>query len=586
MSILKSNKIRFGDIFNDIRSYLSTTYAQAGDVFSPTSPYGQILTVMQSFVQMIFLYIEDAIVEMNITTASKLKSIYGLARLTGHNPTRSISSEGTIMLKWKPNVVDLNISYVIIDDKSKLTCQNNNLPYFISLGNAFGNIKINKNEKAFIPIKVIQGEIESQTKIGNGKELQSYMFVAKKPIDNENIVVTVNGEPYEIVDSLYDMKKDEKLCIVKTGISGGIDLYFGNADYGVIPPNGSNITIQYVTSDGFSGNIFGKSSSIEFKWADPATSNVGDSVDLNEYMSITIDKPFVLGSDSEPAELTKLIAPKSSRSFVLANPDNYVALLSRFNYSFVDAYTTYDDEYIADDNVVYLFLIPDIQRRLQNNTDYFTTNLENFYLDPNEKDALYKYINQTGQQVISTELEVVDPILTRYVMNIFLRIYDTANQQTIGNEITAIITEYLLKVRRRDKIPKSDLIALIENIKGIDSVNISFICEANEKSIIEGYYIQTVSSFDNIRGLMTTTQNRIIVSPGTDPNLGLDDFGDVKIGLNEFPVFRGGWYDRFSNYYEDGLSTTQYSSANIIIKEIIKDTVATKQMNQNKNALK
>ena len=586
MSILKSNKIRFGDIFNDIRSYLNTTYAQAGDVFSPTSPYGQILTVMQSFVQMIFLYIEDAIVEMNITTASKLKSIYGLARLTGHNPTRSISSEGTIMLKWKPNVVDLNISYVIIDDKSKLTCQNNNLPYFISLGNAFGNIKINKNEKAFIPIKVIQGEIESQTKIGNGKELQSYMFVAKKPIDNENIVVTVNGEPYEIVDSLYDMKKDEKLCIVKTGISGGIDLYFGNADYGVIPPNGSNITIQYVTSDGFSGNIFGKSSSIEFKWADPATSNVGDSVDLNEYMSITIDKPFVLGSDSEPAELTKLIAPKSSRSFVLANPDNYVALLSRFNYSFVDAYTTYDDEYIADDNVVYLFLIPDIQRRLQNNIDYFTTNLENFYLDPNEKDALYKYINQTGQQVISTELEVVDPILTRYVMNIFLRIYDTANQQTIGNEITAIITEYLLKVRRRDKIPKSDLIALIENIKGVDSVNISFICEVNEKSIIEGYYIQTVSSFDNIRGLMTTTQNRIIVSPGTDPNLGLDDFGDVKIGLNEFPVFRGGWYDRFSNYYEDGLSTTQYSSANIIIKEIIKDTVATKQMNQNKNALK
>ena len=180
----------------------------------------------------------------------------------------------------------------------------------------------------------------------------------------------------------------------------------------------------------------------------------------------------------------------------------------------------------------------------------------------------------------------MDPILTRYVMNIFLRIYDTANQQTIGNEITAIITEYLLKVRRRDKIPKSDLIAIIENIKGVDSVNISFICEVNEKSIIEGYYIQTVNSFDNVRGLMTTTQNRIIVSPGTDPNLGLDDFGDVKIGLNEFPVFRGGWYDRFSNYYEDGLSTTQYSSVNIIIKEIIKDTVAIKQMNQNKNALK
>jgi hypothetical protein len=52
------------------------------------------------------------------------------------------------------------------------------------------------------------------------------------------------------------------------------------------------------------------------------------------------------------------------------------------------------------------------------------------------------------------------------------------------------------------------------------------------------------------------------------------------------PVVRGGWYDRFGNYFEDGLSNNQYSSVNVIIKEVIKNTIATKQMVNSKNSLK
>lgn len=586
MSILKPNKIKFGDIFNSIRNYLSDVYAQTGDVFSPSSAYGQILSVMQNFVQMIFLYIEDAVVEQNITTASKLKSIQGFARITGHNPTRSISAQGTIKLKWKPTVVDLNASFVTLLDKAKLQCDNNSLPYFIQLGNPLGNIKLNKSDINFTYIKLIQGEVESQTRQGNGLALQSYNFLSNKPIDNDNVIVYVNGNPFEIVDSIYDMNKGEYLCMVKTGLAGGIDVYFGNEDYGYMPSLGANIEVQYVKTDGFSGNIFGKASSISFKWVDTAYSNTGEEVDLNEFMDVSLDKPIILGADAESMELTKLIAPYSSRSFVLANPNNYVSLLSRFNYSFVDAYTTYDDEYVADDNIVYLFLIPDIARRLQTTSDYFTTNLQNFYLDEDEKNGLYKYINQSGRQIISTELQIVDPILTKYILNIFLRIYDTADIPTLQNEVMSQITNYLINVRRRDKIPKSDLVAMVENIEGVDSVNISFISQTNENAIIDGYYIQRVNSFDNVRGIMTVTDNQIQVPAGTDPNLGLDDFGDIKIGLNEFPIFRGGWYDRFGNYYESGLSYSQYSSANIIIKEVIKDTIATKQMNKAKSNLK
>jgi hypothetical protein len=170
-------------------------------------------------------------------------------------------------------------------------------------------------------------------------------------------------------------------------------------------------------------------------------------------------------------------------------------------------------------------------------------------------------------------------------MNIFLRIYDSANASTLSNEVTAKITDYLLQIKRRDKIPKSDLIAIIEGISGVDSVNISFICEKNEKSIIDGYYFKQLETFDAIRGIKTVQDVKVLVPTNTDPNVGLDDFGDIVIGKNEMPVFRGGWYDRFGNYFEDGLSDKTYSSLNIIIKEVIKETISIKQMNQKKNQL-
>jgi hypothetical protein len=587
MGFFESNRIKFGELTAKVQEFLVKTYNQAGSVFTSSSPFGQILQVLNSYSQLFFLYLEDVLVEMNILTASKEKSIYGWSRLAGHNPTRALSAQGTIKIKFKPTATsDINATYILLLDETKLICESNNLPYFIQLGNALQNVKINLSNLGFIPLKIVQGELQTQSATGNGRALQSFTFQAKKPIENEMVYVTVNGEPYEIVDSLYDMKKGEKLCIVKTGISGGIDLYFGNEDYGIIPPLGAKVSVKYVLTDGFQGNIYSKSNQVKWKWKDSAFTNTGEEIDLNEVFNTYIEKPVILGADSEDSGVTKLIAPKTSRAMVLANPDNYIALLSRFNYSYVNAYTTYDDNYLNDDNVVYLFLIPDVQRRLNTNTDYFTTNLTNFYLDADEKTAIETYINKTGQQIVSTELSIVDPVLTKYALNIFLRVYDTIDQNSLKNDIINQVTEYFLKVTRRDKIPKSDIIALIENVKGVDSVNVSFVSELNEDSINDGYYIQRVNTIDKIRGIQEVVEYKINLNPGEDPNIGLDDFGDIKIGLNELPVIRGGWYDRFSNFYQDGIDFNQYSSVNIIIKEVVKETLSVRISNKNKQSIK
>jgi hypothetical protein len=142
---------------------------------------------------------------------------------------------------------------------------------------------------------------------------------------------------------------------------------------------------------------------------------------------------------------------------------------------------------------------------------------------------------------------------------------------------------YFLTVTRRDKVPKSDLVAKIEAIKGVDSVNITFTSATNEQAIIDGFYTKKSTTFDSIRGLQTVTETKVTLTENQDPNLGLDDFGDIKIGLNELPVIRGDFFDRFGNYYEDSADLNKYSAVNIVIQEVIKETMSVKMSNKNKD---
>ena len=143
---------------------------------------------------------------------------------------------------------------------------------------------------------------------------------------------------------------------------------------------------------------------------------------MNDFLLIETSKNPSLGSDQEDPAFTKLIAPLASKSFVLANPENYEYYLSRFNYfSYIDAFNETGDDYLDDDNIIYLYLIPDIQRKLTSDSDYFTVDLTEFTLTADEKTMLVASINESGRQMTSTELQFVDPEIKRYAINIVLR---------------------------------------------------------------------------------------------------------------------------------------------------------------------
>lgn len=531
--------ISFEQLYIDVRDYLTSQFQQAGEVFSPASAYGQLLTVILDLGKLIMYYIEDSVTELNIYTASRDVSIKSLSRIAGHNPSRAISATGTLILSYSGQQIDMYGNTVIIPNYTKLKNSLSGLPYLIALNTEETRLELTGKKQ--VEVKIMQGEVESQQVTGNGREVQSYTISPKRgyQIDNNFINVYVNNEKWKVYDSLYDIPYQAKGVLVKTGISSGIDIYFGNKYFGAIPSLGSTIRIEYITNAGNAGNIFDDENPV-FQFIDDGYDMSGSTVDLNKALNTRVGLPINFGADSEPVYLTRVLAPKTSRSYVLANADNYTYFMERFNmFSVVDAFNTFDDNNLNDDNIVYLFLIPDVNKRKASNADYFNTPLNLFTLTEEEKTKIYSLIEQSGQKILNTILKIVDPIVKKYVLNIQIGAFNGYSKDVIRQQIVSKCSDYFLNNRRRDKIPKSDLVSIIEGIEGVDSVNVWFVSQENETFKADPANAQS------------------------NP-IGLDEYGDVVIGRGELALIRGGWNDRAGFHYYDSTDASKPGSINVV----------------------
>jgi len=558
--LLSKIRVLFSQIYGDARTYFSNAYSQSGSVFGPSSAYGQLLIAISAFAQKVFFYIEDSITELNIYTASRRSSVYGLARLAGHNPTRAIAATGDIDLTFTGETIQAANNQVVIPNFTTIQCLNNGLYYSILAPRE--EIRMNIGQRNSVRVKMVQGKIETQTFTGTGESLQTYNAVVKNNnnIDNFYVNVYVNGEEYTIYDSFYDIPLGAAGCLVRTSLNTGIDVIFGNQQYGKIPAPGSIITIQYLVTDGSFGNIIDFTEKAKFKFIDPVYDAVGNTIDVNNGINISLASRVVLGAFAEPIELTKIIAPKVSRSLVLARPENYTYFLQKLNYfSIVDAFDTFGDDYLEDDNVVYVYLVPEIQKRLKTNENYFTVDIDKFTLFDDEIKKIRDYVQESGSMLVTSEMRILRPIIKRYILNISLVVFDNVSIDLLKSEVVSKLNQYLLAFVRRDRIPQSDIVAMLEGIKGIDSVNVRFLCEENEK--LKSEWIQ-----------------KLAVTPGIpEPaDVGLDSQGDVIIGKGELPLIRGGWYDRYGNYFNDTVDFSVPCSVNIEIKEVLSQSIYNK----------
>ena len=562
MDLLQKNKAKISDLISQTFDLIQARYGMSDQLFTVASVWGQIIFVLDNLSQFILFFIEDSITELNINTATRESSIYGLSALAGHNPTRAIAAKGEVVITWNgKGFENVGGSAVLVPNNAQLKCINNGKTYLLKLAQEYTRLNLDPASKLIASL--VEGTINTNQYTGTGLKLQSYNVSSRgtSSIENFEVDVKVNGESWTKYESLYDIPRNGKGFLVKTSIISGVDIFFGTIDFGLPPGAGSVIEVNYLECTGTSGNVLVEDSTQAiFRFDADGTDLFGASVTLQDVLQVSCSIAPQLGANQESVDLTRLIAPKTSRSFVLANPTNYITFFEKFGqFSIIEAFTTFDDQYLDDDNIIYLILVPDIQLTLKSNETYFDVPLSRFKLTKPQIDRIYQLLDESGQKIVTTVVKVLDPILTRYVVNTAITIFEGYDPDTIKSQIVSILSDYFLNIRRRDKIPRSDLIAAIEGITGIDSVSLYFVGEENEAA---------------------KAQN------ANAPEIGFDEFGDIIMSKDEIVVISGGWEDRNGIYYDYGASMNTLSSVNIDVRSIVPVTYNTRVNNILKSSLK
>ena len=597
LKIFKANEISLQAMTTAAFDYLKRVYNTTGNSFTLSSPFAQIVNVTLELGRMVLFYIENTITELNIETAYHPHSVRGLAALTGHNPSRGIGARGSLYMSY--NMENEHFGETItINNFTKILNTANNLTYTVILPANNMTVSVGSGDSK-IELPIIQGTIKYQQATGTGYALQSFNFADKAGdiIDNFFVNVYVNGVKYEIVDSLLDMTYKQNACMVKTAINGGIDVFFGTENSGNIPPVGALIVCEYLVCVGSIGNINTSEMDNYWKFVDSGYDVDGNYVDLNSIYDLSSASNIVFGADSEVLSVTRQLAPHMSRSFVLANPINYKTFLKKLNiFSIIDAFSGFNtvedmmaedkyntakinynnikESYLSqvkfsgkdspealklyeqmkdarsvyesaqskwedaklDDNVVYLYLVPDISKRLGGNENYFTATSDKFKLSDDEKTGILNLIEDSGQGMMTVENRIIDPIFVNFAINIFIRMWKGYDYNSVKSSIISSLSDYFIKGSRRDRIPVSDIVKVVEAVDGVDSVTAYFDADVKNST----YY--------------------------GNGKYGIDEYGDVilkrdvtdrlgnVIEMNDLiPLFHGGFVSCNDVEYENNL---------------------------------
>jgi len=547
-------EISFKNIKAEIEYYLNQEYSKSNILFTPASPYGQILLVIENLYQLSMLYLKNTIKQFDLSEANSVngKVIRNAAIFVGHIPGRSISATGTLKLSVKSSTdlsKDLPGNRFTITNRGAIKNKTNGLEYALNLGSETQTYLVNNNTEFFIPI--IQGKWERQLFTGTGQPNQTYQVNIRgniKDVENFNYEIIVNGEYWTTKKHLYDLIPDEKSCVVRTGFYGGIDIIFGNGGFGAIPVIAGVIEVNYLVSDGSTGNIYRRTAN-DWTFVDQAIDGFGTTVDLAKIFEIAIHTDINFGADKESLDFTKNILPITSNNFVLGLPQQYAYQIKRLGvFSHVNAYS---DEF----SNIFIVATPNIKLFKNANSNYFNVDIKAFELDDYEKQKIDSYLRIAGNIQLTKRYTIKSPALSYYIMNVFIITYSDATDEVVNSQIYDKVSEYFLNFNRLDRVPKSDLVSLIAEIKEIHSLDISFVSRKNE----EYHKNQMLSSQNATTNPNNTTNGVPNANPDYNPQtvLGIDPVvGDILFEPSEIPIIRGGWYDRNDNFYSMEMSGT------------------------------
>jgi len=527
-----------------VRTYLSKTFNSLGYQYTHNQIFGVIYDGIKGIMQNAMFYIEDALTEQNIQTAIRRKSIYSLAKVSGYEPYYGSAASGSIIGKMiMSNASYLDIDKIYINNYTRIINKDTGITYVILL-NSNRYILYAKQPLISHEFKIIQGSWNTYQYGCIGEPLERISIDSNGLFDKEYIKVYVNGEEWSAVSNLYDMSKDSKEYVLSIGYENTFDILFGNGIYGKIPENGDVVQILYLSHSGTTGNIL-FTDNPHFVFVDNGFDSEGNSVNLDNYMTLSLNTVISGGTDADSIEFVKNMIGYNSRSNVIASEQNFKLFFKRF--SFVGHVNCWSEE---NSMTIYATCISNIINDISSIDEYYELtnkvhNNQGILITNDQKLMIQNTLKNSNKSFAGITLKFQDPEIRRYAVMCYVKSKSVYAKGDIEDSIKTVLGDYFMNLKEDCKfIAKSDLINLGSLCnENIESFDIDIISELAEDTYNKGYYY--TSNFEYINGQYQLVSKKIYYESDITP--GLDDYGNISLKSQlEIPILGGGF-----NYYPD-----------------------------------
>jgi len=277
---------------------------------------GAMLIDLLAYVQnMDLYYIERRAEESYLDTAKNRSSVINLVRLLNYSRKLDVSSTGELTFTLvAPHSYDVMI------------------PRYTQCSTSAGLVYSTTED-----VKILAGDTTATSAAIQGKIVQievaadgsqSYAYnINDTQVENTNTLVYVDGTQWTEVSSFLLSTATSKEYKLRYELDDTVSVLFGDGVKGAIPTAGDTILIQYVKSDGLSGNAYSSPSitTIDSKVYDSEATLVTD-------LSVTNAAAFIGGEDIETTDEIRYNAPRVFATGDRAvTKDDYIAILEDYS---------------------------------------------------------------------------------------------------------------------------------------------------------------------------------------------------------------------------------------------------------------
>lgn len=547
----------FENFDNSINNYLSKIFANLGIQYSDNQIFKIIFNGIRGVFQNIMIYIEDAFTEQNIETATRKKSIYSLAKLSGYEPYYGTAATGILKASLISNTnLSKEIKKIYIDNHINIQNNENNINYVLFLQTNRYVFDIN-NPLVNYDFNIVQGYFKTSTYTSKGEELESIHLNINGMYDKNYIKVYVNNIEWQPVSNLYDMTQNGNEYVISAGFDNELDITFGNSVYGRIPEQGSNIVIEYIIHDGEEGNIT-NIDNVSFTFLNNGYDYNGNQINLNNYIKLEATNYISGGTNSDTIDDIRKMIGYTSRSNVLASIENYTLFLKHF--SFIGNFNIWTEN---NSNTLMISAISNKINKIKDISDYKNITNKDLVLTDEQKNNIITVLKNSKNTFAGIQIKFIDPIIYKYAIICYVKSEDSYYNNTIESNIQNTIIEYFSELNYNVSfVAKSDIIKyVLENVSHIKSLSLDIISEANEQAFYNGYYYKYSNIISNTR----LTYDKTKYNYESNLNLGLDKIGNISIDNNLYlPLLHGDilYYPEKSSYNKE--SSMRLDAVNII----------------------